>query len=115
MLLDGGDCPADALTALVGERGRLLRLARVGEPHPAVPPGFRVVHLARSPGFFAPFEVLSIGWDLERARADRHRTRGSDDAERRASVSRRRWQGVDPERWANQVAAHAPEDGIPTG
>ncbi len=84
---------AEELSSWLGETGRLLRLVPQGSGRDRAPTGFRAVRLARSPGFFAPFEVLSIGWDLEAARTERHRARGSDDATRRASVSRRRWEG----------------------
>lgn len=93
VLLAGGGCAGDRLPGLVGEQGRLVRLAACGSPPCLLPDGYRAVQLARSPGLFAPFAVFSVGWDLERARAARHRARGSDDDRRRAQVSRRRWQG----------------------
>lgn len=104
----------EQLERWLGERGRLVRLVLRGADEPKPPAGWRSVQLARSPGVFSAFEARSVGWDLELARAVRHAARGSDDTTRRADVSRRRWQGVDPEVWAEQVAQAAGEDGIPT-
>ncbi len=90
-----GSAPASDLRAWLGDQGRLLPLVRLAEPRPEPPPGHRAVRLATSPGVLAPFEVLSVGWDLEAARAARHEALGSDDGRRRAAVSRRRWEGAD--------------------
>lgn len=77
----------------IGERGRLIVLtdalfSTATTLTAAVPEGHRLVPLSRSP--LGRFTVWSMGLDLERARAERQ---GADTrTQRRARVSRRRWQ-----------------------
>ncbi len=83
----------DAVPALLGEQGRLVvavdRTSGMGEfVRSRVPDGYRVVRLARSPGLLGTWEALSLGWDVEAARARRHAGR---DADAKAQVSRKRW------------------------
>lgn len=75
----------------IGESGRMLVLADAvwgadASLLGAVPEGFRLVPLRRSA--FGRFTLWSLGWDAARARAERQE--GA--SERRARVSRRRWQ-----------------------
>jgi hypothetical protein len=115
VLAEVGDVAPGSLEGWLGERGRLVTLEPLADEPARTPPGYRSVRLARSPGAYPSYEVTSLGWDLERARAERHAARGSDDTVRRATVSRRKWEGVDPETWAERVAENLGEDGIPTG
>ena len=115
VLLDRGRWTSSSVPGWLGERGRLVRLISPPGPGEPLPEGYRAVRLACSPGLFAPFEAVSIGWDLERARTARHEARRSDDAERRAAVSRRRWEGVDPERPGGRSSEASAPDGAPRG
>jgi hypothetical protein len=86
----------DAVPELLGEGGRLVvaidRTTGMGEfVRSRIPEGYRVVRLARSLGLMATWEALSIGWDVEAARALRHAGR---DLRAKAAVSRKRWERV---------------------
>ncbi len=83
---------------LLGEGGRLIlpidRTTGAEElVRSRVPDGFRVVRLARSPGLIPTWEALSLGWDVEAARARRHAERDRSAADK-AAVSRKRWDGA---------------------
>ncbi len=102
------DAVLSGLPAALGERGRFLLGTLAGSSarsraQRALSDAYRIVPLARSPGLLAPYEVLSVGLDLEASRARRHAERGRS-AQDKAGVSRRRWERGETDASAEELA-----------
>ena len=87
----------EALPGWLGERGRMVisidRDTGLGDfVRGNLPAGYRSVQLASSLPIGSRFIALSLGFDLEAARARRHAERNLErSADQKAAVSRRRW------------------------
>ena len=106
----------EAIPRWAGQRGRFVVLCdddwgleSLIQRH--CPEGFRSVQLAETLGALAHHRVLSLGYDLEAARVERHREEGRlRDGSAKAAVSRRRWEANSGSGSAEGGAAPDPEE-----